>query len=179
MSAESMTRSVWKLFFVWQAEKEERWLEQMAREGWHLVRGGVRFTFRQGPPAEVRYRLDYRRGLRGQLEEFKTLCRDADWEYVDRFLDWHYFRTASAAAPELYTDVESMIDRDRRILALLVIVLMATIVQMAIDVGPRRGNLSTLYESARVVQFAIAVLLGYAVLRIFRHMKALKTRPPA
>jgi hypothetical protein len=179
MSAESKTRSVWKLFFVWQAEKEERWLEQMARHGWHLVRGGIRFTFRQGPPAEVRYRLDYRRGLHGGLEEFKTLCRDAGWEYVDRFLDWHYFRATSAAAPELYTDTESLIDRDRRILGLLLLVLMVMVLQISTGVGPRRGSLSTLYESLRFVQFVMAAVLGYAVFRVFRHMKALKTRPPA
>jgi hypothetical protein len=151
----------------------------MAREGWHLVRGGIRFTFRQGPPAEVRYRLDYRRGSCAALAEFQSLCRDAGWEYVDRFLDWHYFRTASSAAPELYTDTESLIERDRRILGLLLIVFLMMIVQISVGVGPRRGNLSALYDSLRFVQLGMAVLLGYAVLRVFRHMKALKTRPPA
>lgn len=179
MSTESKTRSLWRLFFVWQAEKEERWLEQMARQGWHLERGGIRFTFRQGPPAEVRYRLDYRRGVPGVLEEFKTLCGDAGWEYVDRFLDWHYFRTASAAAPELYTDTESLIDRDRRLLGVLVVVLLVMVVQVTAVGGPARGNLSAWWESIRIVQFVLVIALGYAVLRTIGHMKSLKTRPPA
>ena len=35
-------KTVFKLFFVWDFEKEERWLNEIAQEGWvRLYRGGV------------------------------------------------------------------------------------------------------------------------------------------
>ena len=30
-------KTVFKLFFVWDFEKEERWLNEMAQEGWVLL----------------------------------------------------------------------------------------------------------------------------------------------
>jgi hypothetical protein len=30
-------KKIWKWFWVWDFEKEERWLNQMAMEGWVLV----------------------------------------------------------------------------------------------------------------------------------------------
>lgn len=35
-------KTVFKLFFVWDFEKEERWLNEMAQEGWALL--GIRKT---------------------------------------------------------------------------------------------------------------------------------------
>ena len=35
------TRRVWKLFWAWDDEREEAWLAQMVREGWHLLAVGV------------------------------------------------------------------------------------------------------------------------------------------
>lgn len=37
-------KTVFKLFFVWDFEKEERWLNEMAQEGWVLDNTGFPFT---------------------------------------------------------------------------------------------------------------------------------------
>ena len=38
-------KTVFKLFFVWDFEKEERWLNEMAQEGWVLdTTGSVSYT---------------------------------------------------------------------------------------------------------------------------------------
>ena len=36
-------KTVFKLFFVWDFEKEERWLNEMAQEGWVLDNTGFSF----------------------------------------------------------------------------------------------------------------------------------------
>jgi len=98
----------WRLFFVWEEDKEERWLEEMASQGWHLIKGGLRFVFERGEPAEIRYRLDYRRRFPQGEGEYFTMYRDAGWEHICDFKQWHYFRSpAAAGAPDIYTDVES------------------------------------------------------------------------
>ena len=46
-------KTVFKLFFVWDFEKEERWLNEMAQEGWVLDNTGFSFyTFVRCEPGE-------------------------------------------------------------------------------------------------------------------------------
>ena len=48
-----MTKTVRKLFFLWEYEKEEEWINQMAREGWMLIRTGFRkYVFEKGTPGK-------------------------------------------------------------------------------------------------------------------------------
>ena len=47
-------KTVFKLFFVWDFEKEERWLNEMAQEGWVLDNTGFSFyTFVRCEPGET------------------------------------------------------------------------------------------------------------------------------
>ena len=51
-------KTVFKLFFVWDFEKEERWLNEMAQEGWVLDNTGFSFyTFVRCEPGEYIIRL--------------------------------------------------------------------------------------------------------------------------
>jgi hypothetical protein len=170
------TRTVWKLFFVWQVEEEERWLEQMARQGWRLLHGAVRYTFFQAPPAEVRYALDFRHTSPAELNEFQALCRDAGWECVYRFGSWFYYRTSLMTAPDIYTDTNSLMERDRRVLAMLFILIGLVTLVTLINSGPSRQML--LFEIVRGSSF-LAILIGfYAIFRVWRHLQSLKSRPP-
>jgi len=109
----SERKCVFRLYTAWNDDKEERWLEEMARSGWHLVSGPFPYTFERGAPAEIRYRLDYP-PQDSNLPEYLRLCHDAGWERVCESAGWQYFRTASAEAPEIYTDNASRIGKYRR-----------------------------------------------------------------
>jgi hypothetical protein len=109
-------------FWAWQDEKEEAWLESMAREGWHLR--GVDFltyTFEQGEPREDVYRLDFRTSK--ETAEYVEFVRGAGWQFIGKMSSWLYFRApASAEAPtELYTDAEGKISKYQRIIGVLLI----------------------------------------------------------
>ena len=41
MSAERKTRTVVRMLMAWNDEKEQRWLEEQERSGWHLSRRQV------------------------------------------------------------------------------------------------------------------------------------------
>lgn len=170
------TLTRFRFFTVWQADQEVRWLEQMAREGWHLTRGGILFKFRKGPPSMVRYQLDYRTETGVQLKEYLDLCRDAGWEHVSRFANWHYFRTAEPSAPDLHTDPASLADRYKRILALLAIVLFAN---MPFFVTPRRSeppDWITAWSVMNGVRLLLIVVLGYGIIRIGIMIRELKSK---
>ena len=53
-------KTIWKLFFVWNYEKEERWLNEMAMSGWALVHAAWpgRFTFEACEPGEYIIRME-------------------------------------------------------------------------------------------------------------------------
>ena len=110
----STRKHVFRLFSAWNDYAEARWLEQMAQSGWHLVSGPILYCFEKGAPARVRYALDYR-SESSELPEYLKLCSDAGWERVMEVAGWQYFRTASADAPEIYTDSSSRIAKYRRL----------------------------------------------------------------
>jgi hypothetical protein len=70
----------YKLF--WDFEKEERWLEQMSAQGWHLIKiAGISYTFEQGTPEERIYKIDFRWLKRKQdVEDYLALFADSGWK---------------------------------------------------------------------------------------------------
>ena len=55
------TKTIRKWFWVWEYEKEERWLNEMALEGWALQSvGWCRYTFERTEPGEYTIRLEMR-----------------------------------------------------------------------------------------------------------------------
>jgi hypothetical protein len=53
------TKTVHKWFWVWDFEKEERWLNEMALEGWALVAvGWCRYVFERCEPGAYMIRLE-------------------------------------------------------------------------------------------------------------------------
>lgn len=174
------TKTAVRWFWAWNARKEENWLEQMAREGWYLANGGIIFTFVKGRPAEVRYRLDWRTGTAASLKDYFDLCRDAGWERVCSFGSWHYFRTADATAPELYTDRDSLVERYWRLLALIVVVTIPNLMSLLLNLGRSTGRFEHLYSFARVTQFVLVTFLLYGIVKLLlfiRQLKAAGGRP--
>ena len=54
----SETKTLHKRFWVWEFEKEERWLNQMAQEGWALQNAGFStYTFERCEPGEYIIRM--------------------------------------------------------------------------------------------------------------------------
>lgn len=170
MKRESETRTEVRWFWAWDAAKEERWLESMAREGWHLVSGGIVFRFVKGAPAEVRYRLDWRTGTNAALKEYFDLCRDAGWQRVCSFGSWYYFRATDPSAPELYTDRESLAGRDKRLIALLAILA----IPQALSLSTARPLWDGLPSHAPWLHAAVLALLLYAIVRLALHIRRLR-----
>lgn len=173
---EKTQKTVLRAYGAWNNEGEERWLSGMARKGWHLTAPrAVFYRFAKGGPADVVYRLDYRNPAKGERDEYLGLFKDAGWEHVGEFGNWHYFRIPAGAGstPEIHTDPESKIAMFRRLLAALAVVSVALWVPLLTGLADR-SRPHTYWFSIRGFQIAVLALLVYAIVRIALKIKRLR-----
>ena len=99
----------------------------MAHQGLHLddVPFPGRYQFKSGEPADYIYRLDYQSLRTKDKDSYQQLFTDADWEYVGEMGGWMYFRykVTNGETPEIYSDLESKIGKNQRVMLYLVIFL--------------------------------------------------------
>lgn len=162
MGGEMTTKTMFHIFMAWNSEKEERWLSEQERAGWHL--NAVRcfgYTFEKGAPADVAYRLDWGPSCRKDNAEYLGIFKDAGWEHLGRRGKWNVFRkpVVNGVVPEIYTDPESRIAMYRRVIAFLVVFLAVMVSQM----GPQIARYDSSSGSGRF-PFVLAI---YGILAAF------------
>ena len=150
------TKTVRKFYFVWDFEKEERWLNEMAMEGWTLKSvGWCRYTFERTEPGEYTVRLE----MRAADEEYLDFMRESGAEYIGRVLQWHYYRKrASLGAFDLFSDIDSRVDHLTRIGKMLQAIGLANLLIGSVNVI--NGSLMGL------VNLLMATVLMYGLGRI-------------
>ena len=113
-------KTIRKWFWVWEFEKEEQWLNEMALNGWALDGVGLcEYRFVACEPGEYTVRLE----MHAWDEEYISFMRETGAEYVGRMMAWIYFRKKTAEGPfDLYSDIDSRIDHLKRIVRMLAIV---------------------------------------------------------
>ncbi len=117
-------KTVSRIFLAWQAEKEENWLNEMSKKGWHLDNTSfITYIFRKGEPEDIIYRLDFKIIRNENIDDYITLFEDAGWKYISRMGPWHYFRTEAkkGETQELYSDNTSKIRMHNSLRWLLII----------------------------------------------------------
>ena len=96
-----------KWIWVWDFDKEERWLNTMAQQGWVLDKlGFCRYEFVRCEPGEYIVRLE----MREHDEAYLGFMADAGAEYVGRMVKWIYFRRKAEYGPfDIFSDLDSRI----------------------------------------------------------------------
>ena len=159
-----MGKTIRKWFMVWDFEKEEEWLNEMALSGWVL--DGVGFCsyhFSRCEPGEYTVRLE----MHPQDEPYLQFMRDTGAEYVGRMLQWIYFRKKTTEGSfDLFSDIDSRIAHLNKIGRTLSLVGAANlIIGMANTFSPARLGW---------VNLLCATLLMYALGRIHGKKEALE-----
>lgn len=110
-------KTVYKWFWAWEFEKEERWLNAMAQSGWVL--DGVGFCtyhFMPCEPGEYTVRLE----MHGADEAYLRFMQETGAESIGRVLQWVFFRKKTDQGPfDLFSDLDSRIQHLARIERLL------------------------------------------------------------
>ena len=111
-------KTIYKLWFVWDYDKEEKWLNEMARQGWVLVSVGfLRFTFERCEPEEYIIRLE----MRMADDDYISFMEETGAEFIGRYFQWVYFRRRSElGAFDIMSDLDSKHDHLSRIYKMLI-----------------------------------------------------------
>lgn len=167
-----MTKYRW--FWAWNDDKEEAWLREMAQNGWHLQQLGFPgfYTFVQGAPRDVAYRLDFFTGMKDK-SNYLQLFSDAGWEHVGEYGSWQYFRKAvvDGEAPEIFTDNDSKIKKYQRVTAVLALVLCLLVVVTSNNLNKMEG---LFFEILTFIWFVLILVLGYGIVMLLRRIRQLK-----
>ena len=113
-------RTMHKWFWVWEFDKEEAWLNEMANTGWVLDRVGFcKYTFVKSEPEEYTVRLE----MHDQDQGYIDFVEETGAEYVGRMAKWIYFRKRTENGKfEIFSDIDSRIHHLERIGKMLTIV---------------------------------------------------------
>jgi len=171
------TLTTFRWFWAWDDGKEEAWLGEMARQGWHLreIQLLNRYTFESGAPGEVAYRLDFMTDSKDK-QNYLQLFRDAGWEHVLEYGSWQYFRKTAQAgeAPEIFTDNESKARKYQRILALLVV--FSVVLNPAIGGGSLAERYGWFGAVAFFLRMVLFLLMLVGMLKLIRRLGELKKK---
>jgi len=164
-------RKITKLFFAWQDEKEQTWLEQMAAHGWILDEVVfICYTFRKEEPQQICYRLDYQEIKQNELQDYLGLFADAGWQYKGRVNNWFYFASKGNEAKEIYTDIHSKVQKYKRVLRMCAIACFPiTYSLISFSRLTEQAAPSSFYVVMEILQFLIfffALLLVFNIIRL-------------
>ena len=111
-------KTIYKFWFVWDFDKEEKWLNEMARQGWALVSVGfLRFTFERCEPGEYIIRLE----MRMADDDYISFMEETGAEFIGRCFQWVYFRRRSELGCfDIMSDIDSKHDHLSRIYKMLI-----------------------------------------------------------
>ncbi len=112
--------TVHKWLWAWDFEKEERWLNEMAMDGWALCEVGFcRYVFERTEPGEYIIRLE----LHPHDDRYIEFMHDTGAEVAGRIFAWVYFRRKSElGAFDIFSDIDSKIEHLNKIGRMLAII---------------------------------------------------------
>ncbi len=170
------TFSKFKWFWAWQDEVEEAWLGQMSKKGLHLSSASLLgiYTFILDEPRDYVYRLDFRKVPKKEKQEYLQLFKDAGWEFIGEMSSWQYFRkeAETGEVSDIFTDVESKMDKYKRVLTFLGFLF---VIMIIVFLGRVLGEYP--YPWWGVIQvfiFLMLVFYTYAIIRLIIRVRQLK-----
>lgn len=176
------TLTKYKLFWPWQDGKEEKWLEEMSVEGWHLLQVGIPYTYRfsRGEPQRYTYRLDFMYLNKEKLADYLQVFQDAGWEYLGEMSNWRYWRKAVRVGEtaEIFSDNESKIKKYQRVTLFLGFMLLI-LVMLGINLFGNSAPydvviINAIYFAGRVCYAILIPLYVVVVVRLLMRIKELK-----
>lgn len=160
----SEKRTIVKWWWVWDFDKEEEWLNDMALQGWALCEvNWIRFTFEKTEPGEYAVRTE----MRPADADYVRFLGETGAEFVGRCFQWIYVRKKTEDGPfELLSDIDSRVAHLERICRILSVFGFAN---LAIGIGNSMNGFRYGW-----INVACATVLMYALGRIQGKKEALQ-----
>ena len=172
-----MRKTIRKWFWVWDFDKEERWLNEMAAKGLALVSTGwCRYEFEDCLPGEYSIRLELLKKKPSHPESVKYMefLEETGAEHVGTFASWVYLRKKTDDGEfQLFSDNDS---RDRHLTR--IIRLVGVVSGVNLYIGFYNLFLLCFWGSGAnllgLINLALAVLGLYGIAKLSRKRKMLK-----
>lgn len=172
-----MRKVIHKLFWAWDFDKEEKWLNEMAAKGLALVSvGWLRYEFEPCLPGEYSIRLEFleNRVNHPESEQYTSFIEDMGAEQVGSMMRWVYFRKKSSEGEfELFSDKESKIKYLNRILLWLWILGGVNLYCVAYNMW-LFFYFGSYINLVCVLNLVLCILMAGGILRLNRKKKLLK-----
>ncbi len=118
-----MKKIIHKLFWAWEFDKEEKWLNEMAAKGLRLTSVSFcKYEFEECLPGEYSIRLELLENniKHADSKQYIEFVEETGATYIGSVINWVYFsKKATNGAFDLYSDKQSRIKYLNRILILL------------------------------------------------------------
>lgn len=170
-------RKVLYRFFV-DFEKEEKWVNEMGAQGWHLQKFTLaRFAFTKGEPGVFIYRNEFISGLSSnEKKDYFEFLKDSGISIINELGGWVYMKKAAADGPfELYTDTKSKIAYYKRMLNIFALLFFINawmgITNISILDKTRYGFVN---QTIGIFNIAAALLIAYPIIKIIKSKKSLE-----
>ncbi len=165
-----MRITIKKIFFAWQMEKEQAWLEEKAREGLILESIGIfKYHFIESKPQDLVYQFDFQFISKKNEDEYLALFEG--WNMVDKLGSWYYFCKVREGEGKdvIFSDNDSKRQMFRRLLLFLALVGFPLLYQVlfifpSLDLS--ETTFPKFYFFFRIVIYLTACLYTFAVLKI-------------
>lgn len=161
-------------------EKEEKWINEMSAQGWHLEKFSFgRFVFTKGEPGEYHYRNEFLGEMNAQeKQEYFEFLKESGISVVHEFGGWIYMKRLAAEGEfHLYSDKTSHIAYYNRMLRFFIpLYLINLFVGLVNILNYTTGDYGLGYLNLAVGWLCIAVtfLMLYPVIKIIRRKKELE-----
>lgn len=133
-----MRKVIYKLFWVWQFDREEKWLNEMAAKGLSLVAiGPAKYTFEETMPGEyyVRSELLDKLPRHPESEACIRFIEETGAEYLGAWTRWVYFRKKSSLGKfAIHDSLDAKIKHLNRLLVLLFPLALANMAAFATNI---------------------------------------------
>lgn len=173
-----MKQKFHKWFWVWEFEKEIRWINDMAAKGFGLCHVGLcTYWFDDIEPGEYTYHLELAENQPSSAkgQEYLEFLNECGVEYVGSYLRWTYLRKKAADGPfELHADLDSKLAHLKRIVLLLLPVMFLNIWASYLNIHHALRHSSDGNLFVGMMNLGVSTMLLYAVVRIGIQIRRLK-----
>lgn len=169
-----------KVFFAWQMDKEQAWLEDMAKQGYVLKAiKPFRYYFEKGDPVDLVYQFDFQFMSKKNEPEYLEIFKE--WTLASKLGGWYYFykERIDDEKDSIFSDNDSKSGLFKRIIGFLALVAFPLYYQVLIvfpNMDPDKFSYPNFYFFLRIIVLVFLALHLLVCLRILNVIIAYKKR---
>lgn len=168
-----MRRTIHKLFWVWNFDKEEKWLNEMAAKGLCLVSVGFcKYEFEDCAPGEYKVRLQLLENhhCHPESQKYIEFVESTEAEHVGSLMRWVYFRKKTACGDfVLFSDYTSRVKYISSIISFIWLIMIANLL-----VGI--NNIFLAVVNASLINYLGVINVMIAIPGIFGNIRLIRKR---